>query len=79
MQRPGSLMRSEVMKSEGARSEVLACPRTWSQQLGLEDPVSALQDECKRLQFLVGELVLKNHEMRSQVRRLRDEKQEFSG
>jgi hypothetical protein len=47
--------------------------------LGLEDPVSALQDERKRLQFLVGELVLKNHELRSQVRRLRDEKQEFSG
>jgi hypothetical protein len=41
--------------------------------------VPALRDECKRLQLLVGELVLKNHELRSQVTRLRDEKHEFSG
>jgi hypothetical protein len=55
-----------------------ACPRTWGQAVGFEDPVPALQDECKRLQLLVGELVLKNHELRSQVTRLRDEKHEFS-
>ena len=44
-----------------------------------EDPVPALQDECKRLQLLVGELVLKNHELRSQVMRMRDEKHAFNG
>lgn len=44
-----------------------------------DEPLPALQDEYKRLQLLVGELVLKNHELRSQVMRLRDEKHEFSG
>ena len=73
MQRRGLSMRSEGMRSEG-----LACPETWGHAGPLEDPVPALQDECKRLQLLVGELVLKNHELRSQVMRLRDEKHEFS-
>jgi hypothetical protein len=61
MQQPGSSMRSDETKSDGMRSP-------W------QDPVPALQDECNRLQLLVGELVLKNHELRSQVMRLRDEK-----
>lgn len=65
MQRPGSLTKSDVTRSEVT--------------MPLEDPVPALQDECKRLQLLVGELVLKNHELRSQVMRLRDQKHEFSG
>jgi hypothetical protein len=72
MQRRGS-----STKSEGMRSERFACPREHA--VSWEDPVPALRDECKRLQLLVGELVLKNHELRSQVTRLRDEKHEFSG
>jgi hypothetical protein len=69
MQRRGSSMRSEGLSG----------PESWGHAGPLEDPVPALQDECKRLQLLVGELVLKNHELRSQVMRLRDEKHEFSG
>ncbi len=34
----------------------------------------ALEGECHRLQLLVGELLLKNHELRCEVLRLRDEK-----
>jgi hypothetical protein len=74
MQRRGSLTRSE-----GTRSEGLAAPESREHAVPWEDPVPALQDECKRLQLLVGELVLKNHELRSQVTRLRDKKHEFSG
>jgi hypothetical protein len=65
MQRRGSLTKSDGMTTEATRP--------------LEDPVPALQDECKRLQLLVRELVLKNHELRSQVTRLSDHKHEFSG
>ncbi len=42
------------------------------------DDLPVLQDEYKRLQLLVGELVLKNHELRSQIMRLRDNKHEIS-
>jgi hypothetical protein len=45
MQRRGSLTKSDGMTTEATRP--------------LEDAVPALQDECKRLQLLVGELVLK--------------------
>ena len=34
----------------------------------------ALEDECQRLQWLVGELLLKNHQLRCEVARLREEK-----
>jgi hypothetical protein len=61
------------------RSEGLACPRNSGDAVPLEDPVPALQQECKRLQLLVGELVLRNHELRSEVARMRNEKQEFNG
>jgi hypothetical protein len=61
------------------RSEGLSGPQTWGHGAPLDDPLPALQDECKRLQFLVGELVLKNHELRSEVARLRSEKHELSG
>jgi len=74
MPRRGSLTRSETPRSEG-----LASSETWGHAGPLEDPVPALQDECKRLQLLVGELVLKNHELRSQVMRMRDEKHAFNG
>ena len=74
MQRRGS-----STKSDGTRSEGLAGPETWGHTVPLEDPAPALQDECKRLQLLVGELVLKNHELRSQVMRMRDEKHAFNG
>jgi len=30
----------------------------------------ALEDECQRLQLLVGELLLKNHQLRCEVARL---------
>jgi regulator of replication initiation timing len=32
----------------------------------------ALEDECQRLQLLVSELLLKNHQLRSEVAGLRD-------
>ena len=32
----------------------------------------ALEGECQRLQLLVGELLLKNHQLRCEVARLRD-------
>jgi hypothetical protein len=34
----------------------------------------ALEGECQRLQLLVGELLLKNHQLRCEVARLREEK-----
>jgi hypothetical protein len=34
----------------------------------------ALEGECQRLQLLVGELLLKNHQLRCEVARLQDEK-----
>jgi hypothetical protein len=33
-----------------------------------------LEGECRRLQLLLGELLLKNHEPRCEVARLREEK-----
>ncbi len=33
-----------------------------------------LEGECQRLQLLVGELLLKNHQLRCEVARLHDEK-----
>ena len=32
----------------------------------------ALEDECQRLQLLVGELLLKNHQLRCEVARLQE-------
>jgi regulator of replication initiation timing len=32
----------------------------------------ALEEECRRLQLLVGELLLKNHELRCELARLRE-------
>jgi regulator of replication initiation timing len=32
----------------------------------------ALEGQCRRLELLVGELLLKNHELRCEVARLRD-------
>jgi regulator of replication initiation timing len=32
----------------------------------------ALEDECQRLQLLVGELLLKNHQLRCEVARLHE-------
>ena len=34
----------------------------------------ALEGECHRLQLLVGELLLKNHQLRTEVALLREEK-----
>jgi hypothetical protein len=59
MLRPGP-----SMKSEG-----LADPQTVG-----PDELHALEGQCQRLQLLVGELLLKNHELRCEVARLREEK-----
>jgi hypothetical protein len=40
----------------------------------LAAPQTGDQAECQRLQLLVGELLLKNQELRSEVARLREEK-----
>jgi hypothetical protein len=39
------------------------------------DELHALDEQCQRLQLLVGELLLKNHELRCEVGRLRDAKE----
>jgi hypothetical protein len=39
------------------------------------DELHALDEQCQRLQLLVGELLLKNHELRSEVARLREAKE----
>ncbi len=36
-----------------------------------EDRMAALEDQCHHLHLLIGELLLKNHELRSEVARLR--------
>jgi len=36
-----------------------------------EERRAALEDQCHRLHLLIGELLLKNHELRSEVARLR--------
>ena len=45
-------------------------------QLGpsMKSETVALEGERQRLQLLVGELLLKNHELRCEVARLREEK-----
>lgn len=40
----------------------------------LAAPQTGDQSECQRLQLLVGELLQKNQELRSEVARLREEK-----
>jgi regulator of replication initiation timing len=41
-------------------------------ELSMRSETLALEAECQRLQLLVGELLLKNHELRCEVARLRD-------
>jgi hypothetical protein len=36
-----------------------------------EERMAALEDQCHHLHLLIGELLLKNHELRSEVARLR--------
>jgi hypothetical protein len=38
---------------------------------GVQGDLAALADQCQRLQLLVGELLLKNQELRCEVARLR--------
>jgi hypothetical protein len=40
--------------------------------LSMKSETGALEGECHRLQLLVGELLLKNHELRCEVARLRE-------
>ena len=37
-----------------------------------EERMAALDDQCHHLHLLIGELLLKNHELRSEVARLRN-------
>ena len=54
------------------RSEGLTAPQTQGAVLSFdEERRAALEDQCHRLHLLVGELLLKNHELRSEVARLR--------
>jgi regulator of replication initiation timing len=41
-------------------------------ELSMRSEAVELAGECQRLQLLVGELLLKNHELRCEVARLRD-------
>jgi regulator of replication initiation timing len=41
-------------------------------ELSMRSEVVELMGECQRLQLLLGELLLKNHELRCEVARLRD-------
>ena len=41
-------------------------------ELSMRSEAVALEGECQRLQLLVGELLMKNHQLRSEVARLRD-------
>ena len=50
------------------RSEGLAAPTPLSFE---EERRAALEDQCHHLHLLIGELLLKNHELRSEVARLR--------
>jgi hypothetical protein len=64
MQQHESSMRSEELAAPQIRGPA---PRT------LDDPL-VLQDQCERLQLLVAELLLKNHELRCEATRLLSEK-----
>ena len=59
MLRPVSSMRSEGLTAPQRRSG------------SVFERMVALEDQCHRLHLLVGELLLKNHELRSEVARLR--------
>jgi hypothetical protein len=65
MQRPEPSTRSEELAAPLIRGPA---PRP------LDNPLPALQDQCERLQLLVAELLLKNHELRCQAARLLSEK-----
>jgi hypothetical protein len=62
MLRPVSSMRSEGLTAPQIQEAVLSFE---------EERRAALEDQCHRLHLLVGELLLKNHELRSEVARLR--------
>jgi hypothetical protein len=62
MLRPVSSMRSEALTAPQIQEAVLSFE---------EERRAALEDQCHRLHLLVGELLLKNHELRSEVARLR--------
>jgi hypothetical protein len=61
MQRPESSTRSEELAAPQIRGPA---------SRPLDNPLPALQDQCERLQLLVAELLLKNHELRCQAARL---------
>jgi len=41
-------------------------------ELSMRSETAVLEDECQRLRLLVGELLQKNHQLRSEVARLHD-------
>jgi hypothetical protein len=77
MQRHESSMRSEELAPAHIRGPApsSAPGSTSGPRSGpLDDPLPALQDQCERLQLLVADLLLKNHELRCEAARLRGEK-----
>jgi hypothetical protein len=70
MLRPGSSMRFEGLASPRARGPD-ATRTSLHRVSGAQGDLVALADQCQRLQLLVGELLLKNQELRCEVARLR--------
>jgi hypothetical protein len=64
MLRPVSSMRSEAPTAPQTQGAVLSFE---------EERNAALEDQGHRLHLLVGELLLKNHELRCEVARLRSQ------
>jgi hypothetical protein len=70
MERPGLSMRFEGLAGPQTRGPgVVGAPL--HPKPGAERDFAALADQCQRLQLLVGELLLKNQELRCEVARLR--------
>ena len=67
MVRLGLLMRSEGVANPQSRGPAVAALHAAS---GVQGDL-ALEDQCRRLQLLIGELLLKNQVLRSEVARLR--------
>ena len=70
MLRPGSSMRSEGLAGPQARGPD-ATRTALHGASTVQGDLPALADQCQRLQLLLGELLLKNHELRCEVARLR--------
>lgn len=70
MLRHGSSMRFEEIAGPQTRSPD-ATRTSLHEVSGVKGDLVALADQCQRLQLLVGELLLKNQELRCELARLR--------